>query len=61
MSFYEEEIKKLVEKDNFRQVHNIEEKYGKFLSIEGKELVNFSSNDYLNLSTDKKLINEFFE
>ncbi|MBQ4078580.1 8-amino-7-oxononanoate synthase [bacterium] len=61
MSFYEEEIKKLVEKDNFRQVHNIEEKYGKFLSIEGKELVNFSSNDYLNLSTDKNLINEFIE
>ena len=61
MSFYEEEIKKLVEKDNFRQVHNIEEKFGKFLSIEGKELVNFSSNDYLNLSTDKNLINEFLE
>ena len=61
MSFYEEEIKKLVEKDNFRQVHNIEEKYGKSLSIEGKELVNFSSNDYLNLSTDKNLINEFLE
>lgn len=61
MSFYEDEIKKLVEKDNFRQVHNIEEKYGKFLSIEGKELVNFSSNDYLNLSTDKNLINEFIE
>lgn len=61
MNFYEEEIKKLVEKDNFRQVHNIEEKYGKFLSIEGKELVNFSSNDYLNLSTDKNLINEFLE
>lgn len=61
MSFYEEEIKKLVEKDNFRQVHNIEEKHGKSLSIKGKELINFSSNDYLNLSTDKNLINEFLE
>ena len=61
MSFYEEEIKKLVEKDNFRQVHNIEEKHGKSLSIEGKELINFSSNDYLNLSTDKNLINKFLE
>ena len=61
MSFYEEEIKKLVEKDNFRQVHNIEQKHGKFLSINGKELLNFSSNDYLNLSTDKNLINEFLE
>ncbi len=61
MSFYEEEIKKLVEKDNFRQVHNIEEKEGKFLYIKGKKLLNFSSNDYLNLSTNKSLITEFIE
>ena len=61
MSFYKEEIEKLVEKDNFRQVHNIEEKAGKFLFIEGKTLLNFSSNDYLNLSTNKNLINEFIE
>lgn len=61
MSFYDEEIKKLAEKDNFRQVRNIEEKRGKFLSVNGKELLNFSSNDYLNLSTNKVLINEFLE
>ena len=61
MNFYSEEIKKLVEKDNFRQVHNIEEKYGKYLLINGRELLNFSSNDYLNLSTDRELINEFLE
>ena len=40
MNFYSEEIKKLVEKDNFRQVHNIEVKYGKYLSINGRELLN---------------------
>ena len=61
MNFYDEEIKKLVEKDNFRQVKDIEEKHGKFLSVNGKNLLNFSSNDYLNLSTDKDLINEFIE
>lgn len=61
MSFYEEEIKKLVEKDNFRQVHNIEEKFGKYLKEDGKDLLNFSSNDYLNLSTDKNLINNFID
>ncbi len=61
MSFYEEEIKKLVEKDNFRQVHNIEEKEGKFLFIKGSKLLNFSSNDYLNISTDRNLINNFIE
>ena len=61
MNFYEDEIKKLVEKDNFRQVHNIEEKQGKFLFINGEKLLNFSSNDYLNISTDRNLINKFLE
>lgn len=61
MSFYSEEIKKLVEKDNFRQVHNIEEKHEKFISVDGCDLLNLSSNDYLNISTDRSLINEFIE
>ena len=59
MDFYSEEIAKLKEKDNFRQVHNIDEKFGKYLSIEGRTLLNFSSNDYLNLSTDRTLISDF--
>lgn len=59
MDFYAQEIAKLKEKDNFRQVHNIEEKVGKYLTIGGKSLLNFSSNDYLNLSTDKNLIQDF--
>lgn len=59
MNFYAEEIKKLIEKDNFRQVHNIEEKYGKKILVNSQEMINFSSNDYLNLSTDKDLVNEF--
>ena len=61
MSFYDDEIKKLVENDNFRQVHNIEEKYGKFITVAGKSMLNFSSNDYLNLSTNKDLIKKFIE
>ena len=61
MNFYDEEIKKLVEKDNFRQVHNIEEKHGKYLMESGRDMLNFSSNDYLNLSTERNLINEFIE
>ncbi|MBQ9245665.1 pyridoxal phosphate-dependent aminotransferase family protein [bacterium] len=61
MSFYEEEIKKLVEKDNFRQVHNIEEKHGKYITVSGRDMLNFSSNDYLNLSTERNLINEFIQ
>lgn len=61
MSFYKDEIIKLVEKDNFRQVHNIKEKQGKFICVDNHKLINFSSNDYLNLSTDKTLINEFID
>lgn len=61
MSFYSDEINKLIEKDNFRQVYDIDEKHGKYLSIQGKELLNFTCNDYLNLSTDRNLINEFIE
>ena len=61
MSFYDDEIKKLVEKDNFRQVHNIEVKHGKYLTVNSRELINFSSNDYLNLSTDKTLIKNFID
>lgn len=59
MNFYDEEIKKLVEKDNFRQIHNIEEKSEKYLIINGHSMLNLSSNDYLNLSTDRNLIDEF--
>ena len=59
MNFYDEEIKKLVQKDNFRQIHNIEEKYDKYLTVNGQKMINFSSNDYLNLSTNRTLIDNF--
>ena len=61
MSFYDEEIKKLVEKDNFRRVYDIDEKHGRFLSINGRDMLNFTCNDYLNLSTDRSLITEFVD
>lgn len=61
MDFYNNELEKLEEKGCFRRVHDIEVKHAKFLSINGKNMLNFSSNDYLNLSTDKNLINEFLE
>ena len=61
MNFYDNEINKLKEQDNFRQIRNIKEKYGKNICVNGKEMLNFSSNDYLNLSTNRKLIEEFIE
>lgn len=59
MEFYIEEIEKLKEKDNFRQIRDIDYKHGKYLRSGGKDMINFSSNDYLNLSTNTQLIGEF--
>ncbi len=59
MNFYSEEILKLKKNDNFRQIRNIEHKHEKYIRVNGCDLINFSSNDYLNLSTDKVLIEEF--
>jgi len=59
MEFYSKEIEKLKDKDNFRQIRNIDYKHGKYLHSSGKDMINFSSNDYLNLSTNSRLKDEF--
>ena len=61
MKYYEDEIKKLSENGNLRQIHRIDEKHGKYIDTYNKNLLNFSSNDYLNLSTNRELIREFLE
>ena len=61
MNYYEQTIEKLKEKDNFRQIHKIEEKFGKYVLADGIKMLNLSSNDYLNLSTNKELKSEFIE
>ena len=61
MDFYKNETDKLKAKDNFRQIHRVEYKYEKYIRVNGVDLLNFSSNDYLNISTNRKLIDEFVE
>ena len=39
MNFYDNEINKLKEQDNFRQIRNIKEKYGKNICVNGKEML----------------------
>ena len=53
------ELKQLKENNMFRQITPIEKKEGKYVYLNGEKLIIFSSNDYLNLSTDKDLVKEF--
>ena len=56
---FQKEIENLKKIDNYRQIYNIQKKSGKYVFIDNKRLLNLSSNDYLGLSTDKKLLKEF--
>lgn len=59
MNEYEAELKELKKKNIYRQIPKILDKSGKYVVLDGKKLLNFSSNDYLNLSTNVELANEF--
>lgn len=59
MCEFEKELEILKEKNTFRKIPNISKKHGTSVNIDGKTLLNFSSNDYLNISTNKDLIKEF--
>ena len=60
MERIKEELRLLEDNGQFRQIPNIESKTSGKLFIEGKEYINFASNDYLNISTNTELIEEFF-
>ena len=61
MRNYETELEKLKENSSFRTIKNIEKKVGKYIIVNDKKMLNLSSNDYLNLSTNIDLKNEFIE
>ena len=54
-----EELEKLKQNNQFRTIPNIESKSDGRIIIEGKEYINFASNDYLGISTKKFLRDEF--
>ena len=61
MENYIAELNKLKENSSFRSIKDINEKHSKYIIVEGKQMLNLSSNDYLNISTNKDLILEFIE
>ena len=61
MNRIEEELEKLKKLGQFRKIPNITEKSDGKIALDGIELVNFASNDYLGLSTKLDLREEFLE
>lgn len=54
-----DELKKLEEKKQLRQIPNIEAKSDSKIILDGIEYTNFASNDYLGISTKNDLREEF--
>ena len=53
------ELKKLEANNQLRKIPEISSKNGNTIIIDDKEYINLSSNDYLSISTNLELRNEF--
>lgn len=59
MEHFEKELNELKNTNMYRQIPEISEKEDKYVFIGDSRLLNLSSNDYLNLSTNEELAKEF--
>ena len=55
MQNFEKKLDELKLNSCFRSIKDIDYKEEKFIIVNGKKMLNLSSNDYLNISTNKDL------
>ncbi len=61
MQNYIDKLIELKENDSFRSIKNIEKRISKYIFVLDRKMLNLSSNDYLNVSTNKDLVFEFLD
>jgi 8-amino-7-oxononanoate synthase len=59
LHFLNKYLKEYKRKKLYRKFYTIEERKGTIVKIGNKEFISFSSNDYLGLSCDKRIIDSF--
>lgn len=47
-------------KNNYRKLSNYQAKIGKYIALDGIKYLNLASNDYLGISVDNEILNEFY-
>lgn len=52
MNHYQQQLQRLTEQDQRRQLRDLLPQDGAYCELDGQRLLNFSSNDYLGLNTD---------
>ena len=58
---FDERLKILKEHSHFREIKNFERKDEKYIYLNGKKLINLSSNNYLGFADNKALSEEFLD
>ena len=59
MERFKEKLEDLKLNNQYRQIPDVQTKFGDKILINNKEYVNFASNDYLGIGTDRELQTEF--
>ena len=58
---YESQLKILEENSHLREIKNFEKKDNKYIYINGKKVLNLSSNNYLGFADNQEITKEFLE